>query len=153
MYSNIERNLEHDLPTAILFSSIPQIGTGWESLVDHTCGGFSCDSIDGWGLLLPLKVDVAQVVADISDERFCEDCKSKSMDYFGSHDERREQQHAYRTFLGKHGLTISDDNLKALKQAAYPLDATTQNLERLVQEIPDVPLDALVILVLGHNCD
>lgn len=155
MYSRVERNLDNDWPTAILFSEIPQTGNGWEQLMGHSCGGFSCDSLDGWAYLLPLCSAAEPIVKAIAEEQFCEGCENPSMDYFGSQKERHEQWEAYRKFLAKHGLIVSDSLLATVKQAAYPLDASLENLRILVGDnmMPTIPLEGLVILALGDNCD
>lgn len=42
MYSQLERSLNNDLPTVVLFSEKEIKGDGWEMLRPHSCGGFSC---------------------------------------------------------------------------------------------------------------
>lgn len=155
MYSTVDQRHDNGLPTAVLFSTTSMTEEGWERLNGHSCGGFSCDELDGWVCLLPLCAEIEPMVAAIAEESFCEGCANQSMDYFGGHSEFREQQAAYRTFVGQSGLTVSDALLANLKQAAYPLDATLSNLQVLVGDnpMPAMPLDGLVVLVLGHNCD
>ena len=155
MYSRVERNLENNWPTAILYSPQQPIGDGWEQLLGHSCGGFSCDYLDGWAYLLSLCTRAEPIVSAIAEEQFCKECENTSMDYRGGLDFFREQQEAYRRFLGCHGLTVSDEGLASLKQAAYPLDATQSNLQILVRgnRVPAFPLDGLMIFVLGDNCD
>ena len=152
MSSRIDSNLENERPTAVLLSTVPQTGPGWEALVCHSCGGFDCYRLDGWAYLLPLCAVVEPMVLGITDEQFCAGCENPRMDYPFGH---QEQQAAYRAFVGQSGLTVSDDALATLKQAAYPLDATLDNLNILVGDnpTPSMPLDGLVILILGHNCD
>lgn len=142
-----------DRPTAILYSSTPK--PGWATISGHSCGGFSCDSLDGWAHLLPLAAGVEQVVKAIAEEKFCEQCANPSMDYFGNPGDYQEQQQAYRQFLDEQGLTVCENHLAKLKQAAYPMDATPENLRRLVGEgsVLSESLDGLMIVVLGDNCD
>lgn len=155
MYSRIDQNRDKGLPTAVLYSAVEYTGDGWEPLRNHSCGGFSCDSLDGWAYLLPLCAQAQPVVQSIAEESFCEGCANPSMDYFGGQEHFQEQQAAYRKLLGQHGLTVGDALLSKLKQAAYPLDATRKNLQALVGDnnLSTIPLDGLVILVLGDNCD
>ena len=70
------------------------------------------------------------VVLAITDEEFCKGCANTNMDYWGRQEHYQEQQ------------------------AAYPLDASHENLRTLANDnlVPPL-LDGVVILFLGHNCD
>ena len=94
------------------------------------------------------------VVLAITDEEFCKGCANTNMDYWGRQEHYQEQQAAYRAFLARHGLSVSDGLLTRLQQAAYPLDASHENLRTLANDnlVPPL-LDGVVILFLGHNCD
>lgn len=63
-----------------------------------------------------------------------------------------KQRSEYRAFLQRHGVTISDVNLSALTQAAYPMDANEKNLLALTGKVNSINLDGLRIAVLGDNC-
>lgn len=154
MQSRIERSLDDNRPTVVLYSAVPMDGYGWEQLHGHSCGGFSCEYLDGWAYLLPLRAEIEPAIRAIAGEEFCLACANPSLDYYGGSAERHEQQAAYRAFVERCGLTVNDGNLDRLKQAAYPLDATPDNLRVLVgtNRVPD-PSGGMVLLVLGDNCD
>ncbi|WMD24017.1 hypothetical protein RAS12_30765 (plasmid) [Achromobacter seleniivolatilans] len=155
MISRIEASLDADRPTAIIFSCIQRDGDGWEAIRGFTCGGFSCETLDGWGFLLPLNETGSLIAAGIADEEFCAGCKNPTMDYFGSNDEYREHQSAYSAYLAKHGLTVNSVHLKSLRQATYPIDATRQNMDVLLGpgRASRMPIGDDLVLILGHNCD
>lgn len=154
MISRIEHSLDADRPTAIVFSHKEQDDDGWEPLSGFTWGGFSCDTLDGWGFLLPLNEAGSLIASDIADEKFCIGCKNPSMDYFGSKDEYHEQQAAYSAYVAKYGLTVNDSHLQLWRQAAYPIDATRKNFDVLLDPLiaSRLPLGD-TLLILGHNCD
>ena len=155
MYSQLERSLDNDLPTVVLFSEKEIKGDGWEMLRPHSCGGFSCYSLEGWAYLIPVRSELHPFISSVTDEEFCANCSNTSMDYSGSHAELREQQSAYCAYVGQYGLTVNEDVLARLQQAAYPLDATSDNLRILTgdDKLSKMQLDGLRVLILGHNCD
>lgn len=138
------------LPATALLSTVPQKGAGWQQVMNHSCGGFSCDSFDGYAFILPVLRGMLKVVSDIADEQFCEDLKI-NLDYGVDEDHRK----AYRDFLLQHGLTVSDENLRILTQAIYPIDTSEENLIALIgtPTIDGIKMDGLKIAVLGDNCD
>ena len=137
------------LPITALLSPTPQEGAGWQALKQHVCGGFARHRIDAYVHVLTLLPAMQEMRDDILFEQFLGDF-TKGLDEGVSDSQRKE----YRAFLLRHGLTVSDSNLDALTQAAYPMDASEKNLLALTGKagIKGLSLDGLQIVVLGDNC-
>lgn len=138
------------LPVTVLLSSVPQEGAGWQALKQHVCGGFSRQTFDAAIYVLKVLPAMQEMIDDILFEQFLGDI-SKGLDD-GVSDRQRSE---YRAFLLRHGVTVSDTNLSALRQAVYPMDASEKNLQALVGKasIKGISLDGLQIAVLGDNCN
>lgn len=150
--SKLEAALNSDAPVLVLFSEVRRTGAGWEYLTSHSCGGFSCWGLEGWVYLLPTSTKMRVVLSAIANEDFCSTWPdSPSLDYGVT----TEQREAYRSYLQSQGLSVSAANLASLTQAAYPLDATRENLNILAGsgEVPALSLLGLKLVLLGDNCD
>ena len=83
----------------------------WECLLDHSCGGFSCNTLDGWVQRINLAEPTMSLISRIADEEFAAGCKGESLDYGVGVDHRA----AYEAFLQAHGLVSG--NPRMLQQA------------------------------------
>ncbi len=136
------------LPITVLLSQVPQAGAGWQPLTQHVCGGFSRKTFDAYVYVLTILPAMQELVDDILFEQFLGDI-TKGLDD-GVSDKQRSE---YRTFLLRHGVTVSDINLGTLTQAVYPMDASEKNLLALTGKANSINLNNLQIAVLGDNCN
>ena len=136
------------LPVTVLLSHSPQEGAGWQKLTQHVCGGFSRKSFDAYITVLTILPAMQEMIDDILFEQFLGDITKGLDDGVGD-----KQRAEYRAFLLRHGVTVSDANLSALTQAAYPMDASEKNLLALTGKANNINLDGLQIVVLGDNCN
>ena len=135
------------LPVTALLSFSPQEGAGWQKLTQHVCGGFSRKSFDAYIYILKILPVMQEMIDDILFEQFLGDI-TKGLDD-GADDKQRSE---YRAFLMRHSVTINDENLSTLTQAAYPMDASEKNLLTLTGKKFDIDLVGLQIVVLSDNC-
>ena len=135
------------LPATVLLSHTTQEGAGWQKLNQHVCGGFSRKSIDAYIYVLTILPAMQEMIDDIQFEQFLGDL-TKSLDDGVSDKQRNE----YRAFLMRNSVTISDENLSSLTQAAYPMDASEKNLLTLTGKKIEIDLVGLQIVVLSDNC-
>lgn len=145
----MQQILDVDDPVAVLLSDTRQGGEGWLRVVGHPCGGFSCDSYDGFAYVLPVLSERVRLIETIANQEFS---KSETLLDYGATEEDKQ---AYREFLSLHGLTISDDILRTLTQAIYAMDATDANYFALtgIAHLPIFSAGGIRIAVLGDNCD
>ena len=135
------------LPVTVLLSFAVQEGAGWQKLTQHVCGGFSRKHIDAYVYVLTILPAMQEMIDDILFEQFLGDI-TKGLDDGVSDKQRNE----YRAFLMRNSVTISDENLSTLTQAAYPMDASEKNLLTLTGKKFDIDLLGLQIVVLSDNC-
>ena len=135
------------LPVTALLSFSPQEGAGWQKLTQHVCGGFSRKSFDAYIYILKILPVMQEMIDDILFEQFLGDI-TKGLDD-GADDKQRSE---YRAFLMRHSVTINEENLSTLTQAAYPMDASEKNLLTLTGKNIAIDLAGMQIVVLSDNC-
>ena len=103
--------------------------------------------MDAYIYVLKILPAMQKMIDDILFEQFLADITKGLDDGVGD-----KQRSEYRAFLMRHSVTISDENLSSLTQAAYPMDASEKNLLTLTGKNSGIDLAGLQIVVLSDNC-
>lgn len=118
----------------------------WERLCGFSCGGFSCNTLEGFVRRVNVPESSLGLIERIANEEFAAGCRGESLDY----EVATEHRAAYVTFLAENNLQAG--NLQMLQQAVYPLAATSEVLDALGAD-HEIQPDGASLLVLGWNCD